>query len=78
MDSVGISKNLTEAVQAAINEALKKSNLVTKIDLKEFKDEMHYEVRCLEHRLTNKIGAVVIGTATGMMFIDKYLLFLEK
>jgi hypothetical protein len=74
MDSVGIPKNFTEAAQTAINEALKNSNLVTKVDLKEFKDEMKY----LEYRLTNKVGAIVIGTATVMMFVDKYLLFLEK
>jgi hypothetical protein len=53
---------------------LKIQNLVTKVDLKEFKDEM----KCLEHHLTNKVGAIVIGTATVMMFVDKYLLFLEK
>jgi hypothetical protein len=71
MDSVGTPKNFTEAVQAAINEALKKSNLVTKIDLKEFKDEMYYEMKCVERRMTLKSGIMAIAMFALLTFNNK-------
>lgn len=71
MDSVGIPKNLTEVVQAAINETLKKSNLVTKLDLKEFKDEMHHEMKCLEQRITLKSGVMAIAMCALIIFNNK-------
>jgi hypothetical protein len=71
MDSVGTPKNLTEAVQAAINEAFRKSNLVTKIELKEFKDEMHHEMKCVERRMTLKSGIMAIAMIALLTFNNK-------
>ena len=39
------------------------ATVVTRRDLKEFRQELRLEMTHLEHRLTNKIGAIVIGTA---------------
>lgn len=71
MDNADIPENYIEAVQAAINESLEKSNLVTKIDLKEFKDEMHYEMKCVERRMTLKIAVIVIGLLIFNMFNNR-------
>ncbi len=49
------------------------ATVVTRRDLKEFRQELRLEMTHLEHRLTNKIGAIVIGTASVMMFLDRFL-----
>lgn len=49
------------------------ATVVTRRDLKEFRQELRLEMTHLEHRLTNKIGAIVIGTASLMMFFDRFL-----
>jgi hypothetical protein len=49
------------------------ATFVTRDDLKEFRQELRLEMTHLEHRLTNKIGAIVIGTASLMMFLDRFL-----
>ncbi len=49
------------------------ATVVTRRDLKEFRQELRIEMTHLEHRLTNKIGAIVIGTASVMMFLDRFL-----
>jgi hypothetical protein len=49
------------------------ATVVTRRDLKEFRQELRLEMTHLEHRLTNKIGAIVIGTASLMMFLDRFL-----
>ncbi len=49
------------------------ATVVTRRDLKEFRQELRLEMAHLEHRLTNKIGAIVIGTASVMMFLDRFL-----
>ncbi len=49
------------------------ATVVTRRDLKEFRQELRLEMTHLEHRLTNKIGAIVIGTASAMMFLDRFL-----
>jgi hypothetical protein len=49
------------------------ATFVTRDDLKEFRQELRLEMTHLEHRLTNKIGAIVIGTASVMMFLDRFL-----
>jgi hypothetical protein len=46
---------------------------VTRSDLKELGQELRLEMTHLEHRLVNKVGAIVIGTATVMMFLDRFL-----
>jgi hypothetical protein len=32
-------------------------------------------MKSLEQRMTNKVGAIVVGTASVMMFLDKYLAY---
>ncbi len=49
------------------------ATFVTRDDLKEFRQELRLEMTHLEHRLTNKIGAIVIGTVSVMMFLDRFL-----
>lgn len=49
------------------------ATFVTRDDLKEFRQELRLEMTHLEHRLTNKISAIVIGTASVMMFLDRFL-----
>ncbi len=49
------------------------ATVVTRRDLKEFRQELRLEMTHLEHRLTNKIGAILIGTASLMMFLDRFL-----
>ncbi len=49
------------------------ATFVTRDDLKEFRQELRLEMTHLGHRLTNKIGAIVIGTASVMMFLDRFL-----
>jgi hypothetical protein len=49
------------------------ATFVTRSDLKEMKQELLLEMTHLEHRLTNKVGAIVIGTASVMMFLDRFL-----
>ncbi len=46
---------------------------VTRNDLKEMKQEFLLDMTHLEHRLINKVGAIVIGTASVMMFLDRFL-----
>jgi hypothetical protein len=43
---------------------------VTRSDLKELMQELRLEMTHLEHRLINKVGAIVIGTASVMMFLN--------
>jgi hypothetical protein len=49
------------------------ATVVTRSDLKELRQELSFEMTHLEHRLTNKVGAIVIGTASVMMFLDCFL-----
>ncbi len=49
------------------------ATFVTRDDLKEFRQELRLEMTHLEHRLTNKIGPILIGTASLMMFLDRFL-----
>jgi hypothetical protein len=49
------------------------ATVVTRCDLKELRQELRLEMTHLEHRLTNKVGAIVIGTASVMMFLDRFL-----
>ena len=46
---------------------------VTRSDLKEMKQELLLEMTHFEHRLINKVGAIVIGAASVMMFLDRFL-----
>jgi hypothetical protein len=43
---------------------------VTRSDLKDLMQELRLEMTHLEHRLINKVGAIVIGTASVMMFLN--------
>jgi hypothetical protein len=49
------------------------ATVVTRSDLKELRQELRFEMTHLEHRLINKVGAIVIGTASVMMFLDRFL-----
>jgi hypothetical protein len=46
---------------------------ITRSDLKEMKQEFLLEMTHLEHRLINKVSAIVISTASVMMFLDCFL-----
>ena len=45
---------------------------VTRSDLKELMQELRFEMTHLEHRLINKVGAIVIGTASVMIFLNNF------
>ena len=49
------------------------ATFVTRSDLKEMMQEFRFEMTHLEHRLTNKVGVIAIGTASVMMFLDRFL-----
>ncbi len=49
------------------------TTFVTRSDLKEMKQELLLEMTHFEHRLINKVGAIVIGAASVMMFLDRFL-----
>jgi hypothetical protein len=49
------------------------ATFVIRGDLKEMKRELLLEMTHFEHRLINKVGAIVIGTASVMMFLDRFL-----
>ena len=44
------------------------ATFITRSDLKELMQELRLEMTHLEHRLINKVAAIVIGTASVMMF----------
>ena len=48
------------------------ATFVTRADLKEMMQELRLEMSHLEHRLINKVGAIVIGTASVMMFLNNF------
>ena len=48
------------------------ATFITRSDLKEMKQELLLEMTHLEHRLINKVAAIVIGTATVMMFLNNF------
>ena len=48
------------------------ATFITRSDLKELMQELRLEMNHLEHRLINKIGAIVIGTASVMMFLNYF------
>ena len=49
------------------------ATFVTRSDLKEMMQEFRFEMTHLEHRLTNKDDVIAIGTASVMMFLDRFL-----
>ncbi len=49
------------------------SDLVTREDFKKFYQEFHLEMKSFERRMTNKVGAIVVGTASVLILLDKYL-----
>jgi hypothetical protein len=46
---------------------------ITRSDLKEMKRELLLEMTHFEHRLINKVAAIVIGAAGVMMFLNRFL-----
>ena len=48
------------------------ATVVTRSDLKDLRQELRLEMTHLEHRLINKVGAIVIGTASVMMFLNNF------
>ena len=46
------------------------ATFITRSDLKELMQELRLEMTHLEHRLINKVAAIVIGTASVMMFLN--------
>ena len=46
------------------------ASFVTRSDLKELMQELRLDMAHLEHRLINKVGAIVIGAASVMMFLN--------
>ena len=48
------------------------ATFISRSDLKELMQELRLEMTHLEHRLINKVAAIVIGTATVMMFLNNF------
>ncbi|MBU3599923.1 hypothetical protein ICN28_05245 [Polynucleobacter sp. 30F-ANTBAC] len=61
METAGIPENYAEVITAVISESRRHSDIATKGDLKEMRYEIHYEMKCLEQRMTIKAG--VLGVA---------------
>jgi hypothetical protein len=43
---------------------INQSDLVTREDFRKFCQEFHLEMKSFERRMTNKVGAIVVGTAS--------------
>ena len=69
----GFSIDHSEEILGAIKESGQQCDFATRSDLKELRQELRFEMTYLEHRLINKVGAIVIGTASVMMFLDRFL-----
>ncbi len=69
----GMSERQAEVITNIINESQSHSELVTKNDLKEMRYEIQFEMKCLEQRVTHKVGGMILATAGVMMFSDKFL-----
>jgi hypothetical protein len=69
----GFTIDHAEAIVGAIRESGQQCDFATRGDLKELRQELRFEMTHLEHRLINKVGAIVIGTASVMMFLDRFL-----
>ncbi len=69
LKKAGISESHSEAITNVLKESNFYCDFATKTDLK----DLRYEMKCLEHRLTNKVGAIVVGTASVVILLDKYL-----
>ncbi len=69
----GMSERQAEVITNIINESQSHSELVTKNDLKEMRYEIQFEMKCLEQRLTHKVGGMIVGTAGVKMFLEKFL-----
>jgi hypothetical protein len=52
METAGIPENYAEVITAVISESRRHSDIATKGDLKEMRYEIHYEMKCLEQRMT--------------------------
>lgn len=61
METAGIPENYAEVITAVISESRSHTDIATKGDLKEMRYEIHYEMKCLEQRMTIKAG--VLGVA---------------
>jgi hypothetical protein len=61
METAGIPENYAEVITAVISESRRHSDIATKGDLQEMRYEIHYEMKCLEQRMTIKAG--VLGVA---------------
>jgi hypothetical protein len=48
------------------------ATFVTRSDLKELRQELRLDIAHFEHRLINKVGAIVICTASVMMFLNNF------
>ncbi len=68
----GFSIDHSEAILGAIKESGQQCDFATRSDLKELRQELRFEMTHLEHRLINKVGAIVIGTASVMMFLNNF------
>jgi hypothetical protein len=69
----GMSERQAEVITNIINESQSHSELVTKSDLKELRHEIQFEMKCLEQRMTHKVGGMIVGAAGVMMFLEKFL-----
>lgn len=69
LKKAGISESHSKAIADVLKESYFYCDFLTKTDLKDLRNEM----KCLEHRLTNKVGAIVVGTASVVILLDKYL-----
>ena len=57
---------------SAVDDERSHARRATKNDLNEIAKAIRLDMTHLERRLTSKVGAIVIGTASVMMFLDKF------
>ena len=58
---------------SAVDDERSHARRATKSDLNEIAKAIRLDMTHLERRLINKIYTIVIGTASVMMFLDKFL-----
>jgi hypothetical protein len=78
--SVGFSQEQSEMMVNQMAHMHEYSEYATKADLKTLGQEMHLELKgvhqqmqILEQRIVFRLGAIVVGATTAMMFFERFL-----
>ena len=72
LKEVGFNERQAEAVVNTIKKSHKDADVATKGDIKELRTEFRYEMRELEHRLTNQLTirfGVMLAASVGMLAV---------